>query len=196
MPITAACEHAGIAPSSHHRAMDNGLQAEQLAEQQGDHTLTDRQRVYREYRESVVRARARVAIVHVSLINKAAVGGQLVKETTRKYRNDDGEMVTESEREYTRPDWKASRFLVQHSSYRDEFADRSTRAVELTGADGGPLSLAPSEEIVASLADRLRVVAERQAKQLPGGWDAPEGEDPDVTDAVIVDEESTDDRGR
>lgn len=177
VPITAACEHAGISHSAHKRAMAEGEAAHDHAE--NGHPLTRRQEEYRAYRAAVLRARANVAVVHVSLVGKAAHGGALLKETT--YRNDEGRLVTE--REYAKPEWKASQFMLQ-TSFRDEFATRSTRSqVELSGPGGGPIELAPSEEVVLTLAERLHQVAELQRRQLPGGWDP---EPDDINDAELV----------
>lgn len=177
VPIEAACQHAGIHKASHYRAMDAG----QLAADKADagQPLTDREAEYRDYRAAVLRARAQVVVIHVGLVGKAAHGGALIKETT--YRNEDNKLVTE--REYAPPQWKASQFLLQ-TSFRDDFATRSTRSqVELSGPGGGPIELKPSEQTVLTLAERLAQVAETQRRQLPGGWDP---EDDDITDAELV----------
>lgn len=184
VPVTASCLHAGVPVSAHYRAMDAGAEAQELADD--GRPLNDRQQAYREYREQVLRARAQTVGVHVALIAKAAEGGALVKETTRRYRNDDGEMVTETEREFTRPDWRASKFFLTTGFARTEFVERSAASVELTGANGGPVQMVPAEEALHAVATRLAAVQATQAKQLPGGWD-PEDED-DVQDAELVDE--------
>lgn len=177
--MDAACQHAGIAESAHYRAIENG----ELAQDKHDNgrKLTRRESEYREYREQVLRARARVAVLHVALVTKAAQGGSLIKETT--YRNEDGQLVTE--REYARPEWQASKFMLQ-ASFRDEFARQSTRRqVELSGPGGGPVEVARTEEVLHTLAERLSEVAERHARELPGGWDA-EAEDEPLDYAEVV----------
>lgn len=202
VPIAQACLHAGISESAHFRAIEAG----ELAQAQADagNTLTAREDAYREYRESILRARAAVAVVHVALVGKAARGGQVWKETTR--REPDGSVTTE--REFTRPEWKASQFLLA-TSFRDEFGPPTRRQVEHSGPDGGPIEHAgPGETAVSALAERLAAVAEQQRQQLPGGWDPGTGEGQpaeshraiaagpavrvdldDVADAELVDEE-------
>lgn len=166
--------------------MEAGEQAEELHEQ--GKTLEERQEAYRAYRADVLRARAEAVVIHVALVGQAAHGGKVVKEVTRRYKNDDGQMVTESEREYTRPDWRASKFLLQTGPYRSEFAERQTSSVELTGANGGPLQVQPAEEALQTVAERLAAVQAVQARQLEGGWDPPE-DDQDITDAELVGDE-------
>jgi len=184
VPVTAACQHVGISWASHQRAMDAGRDAEQLAER--GEPLDERQELYRSYRADVDRARAEAVAIHVALVGQAAHGGKLVKEVIRRYRNDDGEMVTETEREYTRPDWRASKFLLSVSVAREEFSERHRASVEVTGAGGGPVEVVPAEVAIQTIAQRLQAVAATQAKQLPGGWDPPN--DDDITDAELVDE--------
>lgn len=194
VPIAQACLHAGISESAHFRAMDAGAEAEEAAEAGG--RLDDRQTAYREYRESFLRARAAVAAVHVALIGKAARGGQVIRETTR--REPDG--TIETDREFSRGEWKASAWLLS-KSFPGDFGDR--KQVEHSGPGGGPIEHAsPAEEALQTLAERLAAVRETQRAQLPGGWD-PGAEQPalsagpaervdqvdDVADAEIVDED-------
>jgi hypothetical protein len=165
VPLTQACLHAGISERAHFRAMEAG----EAAEDAHDHgeTLDDRAEAYRQYRQRIMRARAAVAVVHVALIGKAARGGQLTRETTRRLR--DGSV--ETERQWSPPEWKASAWLLS-KSFPADLGDR--RAVEVSGPDGGPVQHAgPGEEALRTLADRLAEVAERQRGQLPGGWDRP-----------------------
>lgn len=176
VPITVACDHARIPQSAHFRAMDAGEDAQAKADD--GHPLTRREVEYREYRERVIRARARVAVEHAALIGKAAHGGALLKETT--YRNDDGQLVTE--REYARPEWQASKFMLQ-ASFRADFQTGPLKSsVEVTGADGGPIEVHHSEEIVLTLAERLHTVAQRHQHQLPGGWDPEDAEEAELVD--------------
>jgi hypothetical protein len=95
-------------------------------------------------------------------------------------------MVTETEREYTRPDWRASKFLLQVSVAREEFTERHRTSMEVTGAGGGPVEVVPAEESIRTTLQRIQAVAALQQKQLPGGWDPPP--DDDITDAELVDE--------
>jgi hypothetical protein len=169
VPVTQACHHAGIGPASHFRAMENGEQAQALMDDGAD--LTDRQQAYREYRDRVLSARAKVAAVNVALVAKAAKGGQLIEETTRRYRDPDSdEMVTEVRRKYAIGDWRAARFLLQ-VSFRSDFAgaERMVRA-EVTGKNGGPVEVA-ADEVLQSIAQRLASVRADQERQIEGGWE-------------------------
>ena len=185
VPLSAALDHARIPNGAHYRAMEAGEAAQAKLDDGG--RLTDREAEYREYRDLVLRARARVAVEHAQLVRTAARGGALIEETT--YRNDDGKLVTE--RKYAPPQWQAAKFMLQ-ARFREDFQTVPAKtSVELTGADGGPIEVQHSEADVLSLAERLHVVAERQRQQLPGGWDpepdAEGGVEP-VDYAVIVDE--------
>lgn len=163
------------------------MQAGEAAEQTADTgtALDERATAYRTYRAEILRARAAVAVVHVALVGKAARGGQLLRETTR--READGSVTTE--REYARGEWKASQFLLA-TSFREDFG--ASRRLEHTGADGGPIEHASAgDQAVAALAERLEQVAAERARQLPGGWDAPAGEieaGDQVADAEVVGE--------
>lgn len=190
VPITQACLHAGISTSAHFRAMEAGELAEQATE--AGNTLTDREHAYREYRERIMRARAAVAVVHVALIGKAARGGALVRETTRTYRDEDGRPVTETDRELSRPEWKASAWLLS-KSFPGELGDR--RAVEHSGPGGGPIEhgAGPAGDALAAIAERLAEVAERQREELPGGWDRPALAAGAAERLPVVDVETVDD---
>lgn len=180
VPVVAACEANGISTSAHGRAMDSGRQAAELLEKNPTAQLTERQELYRAYREQVTRARATVAVVHVAMVGKAAEGGQLISETVKRYRNDDGQMVTETSREYSRPDWRASRFLLERT-FRDDFGVLQRQQVELTGANGGPVKVA-GEDVLQTIAARVKAVQEQQARELPGGWDRDDYIDGEVVD--------------
>ena len=175
VPLTQACIHAGISESAHFRAMEAGEAAQEDLDD--GIPIDDRADSYREYRERVLRARARVAVVNVALVAKAARGGAVVKETVRRYEreNADGETVPveEREKEYAPPQWKAAQFLLQ-TSFSQDF--RVTSRQEHTGADGGPMAVehsSPGEDALTATADRIAEVFRAQSEQLPGGWERP-----------------------
>lgn len=168
VPITVACVRAGIPTSAHHRAMEAGEQADSLADEGAE--LTDRQRLYRDYREQVTRARAKVAHVHVALVAKAAAGGQLIEETTRRYRDPETEeMVTETRKKYALGDWRASKWLLE-VSFRGEFGRERMSRVEVTGRDGAPIEVA-GDDVLRSISERLAQVQADHSRQLEGGWE-------------------------
>ena len=191
VPIGAACDHAGIHPASHRRAMDAGAAAADQEDRPDAPDLTERQREYRDYRAEFLRARAGVAVINVALVAKAAQGGALISETVKRYRDDDtGEMVTETTRTYSQPAWPAAKFLLQ-TSFREDFATQQRRQLEVSGPQGGPVQLA-GDEVLLPMAERLRRVAERQSNELPGGWEPDERDDDGVLDAELVDDEGDD----
>lgn len=183
VPITQACIRAGIATSVHHRAMEAGEQAQSLLDDGAQ--LTERQEVYRDYRERVLSARAKVAHVHVALVAKAAAGGQLIEETTRRYRDPETEeMVTETRKKYAVGDWRASKFLLE-VSFRNEFGRETKRSVELTGKDGKAIEVA-GDDVLRSISERLAAVKAAQDRQAPGGWELPAGGDDGIIDGEVV----------
>jgi transposase-like protein len=122
----------------------------------------------REFREAVERARAEAEVRMVAATVKDAMGGVLVKKTTRT--RPDG--TEEVEEQFTPPNGKvALDYLWRTSPAR--WGRRSN--VELTGVDGGPIQIEQSAT-VRSLAARLH-------QQLSGG------EDVEPVDAEIVEGE-------
>jgi hypothetical protein len=172
VPITQACYHAGVHPSTHHRAMESGEKADARAEA-GEH-LDDRDELYRDYRNRVLSARARVATVHLALIGKAAVGGQVIEETTRRYKDEDGNWVEETTKKVAPQQWKASTWLLERS-FREDFAPQRN-SVEVTGVGGGPVQVdaGSPEATLQTVSERLSAVLAKRQQELPGGWDRPE----------------------
>lgn len=177
VPITQACHYAGLHPATHHRAIAAAEEADARAD--AGHKLDERARVYREYRDRFMRARAEVAAVHVRLVADAARGGQLVRRVTRSTRGG-----TETEEQFAPPEWRAAAWLLS-KSFPGELGDRSS--VEVSGPGGGPVEHAgPGEAALSVIADRLAEVAERQRAQLPGGW---ESERPALAGGRVIDGE-------
>jgi hypothetical protein len=164
VPITQACIYSGISERAHFRAMGAGEHAEALADE--GVLLTERQEAYRAYRARVLNARAKVAVVNVTLVARAAQGGQLIEETTRRYRDPDtGEMVTETRKKYALGDWRASKWLLE-ASFRSDFGRAGLSRVELTGKENGPVEVG-GDEVLRSIRDRLHAVQRQHALQ-PG----------------------------
>jgi hypothetical protein len=112
------------------------------------------------------------------LVQKAAAGGYVLKETTRRFRGPTG-WETETERTYAAPDWRAAGWVLERT-YGPEF--RRLTQVELSGPHGGPVQVAATD--VDDLAARVLLNIEAHRGELPGP-DEP-------VDAEVVD----DDRAR
>lgn len=153
--VDTAARFAGVHPSTVWRWWSEGGEE-------------DAEPIKQDFREAVERARAEAEVRMVAATIKDAMGGVLVKKTTRT--RPDG--TEEVEEQFTPPNGKvALDYLWRTSPAR--WGRKSN--VELTGADGGPIQIEQSAT-VRSLAARLHA-------QLG------DGEEAEAADAEIVDEE-------
>jgi hypothetical protein len=160
VPITQACVYADISERAHFRAMEAGQRAAVLADEGVQ--LTGRQEAYRAYRARVLNARAKVAVVNVAVVARAAAGGQVVEETHRCYRDPEtGEMVTETRRKYALGDWRAAKWLLE-ASFRGEFGREELSRVAFTGEGGRPVEVS-GDEVLRSIRDRPHDVRRQRA---------------------------------
>jgi hypothetical protein len=188
-PLTHAAIAAGVDPASFHRWMRAAEEIEErVAEGQRTGEPVDLDRVeerYRQFRQKLLRVRARVSAENVRRVAKVAEGGYLVKETplvSREgtlVRDDDGEIVYV--REYAPPDWKAAKFLLE-ASFPREFK-RLEQADPLSGEGAG--GAVESEDVASSLAAKVKML------QIERSRDA--AEDEDITDAEIVEDDERED---
>lgn len=168
-PVTYAATAAGIGPATFHRWMARG-EGEQARVDAGG-APDPAEAPYRLLWEQVTQARAAVACANAAVVRRVAEGGYVVKE--RRYRDSaTGEIVTETD--YAPPDWRAASWMLERS-FRREFG---RPAVEVSGPDGGPVSVehaVPPE--VADIARRLQELAEQQhTYALPGAGPVIDGE--------------------
>jgi hypothetical protein len=104
--------------------------------------------------EKVVEARAQAALRNIGQIQKAAAGGYVTEEVTRKYRDPEtGRLVTETTQKRAPVDWRAAAWWLERQQ-RAHFG-RGAEQVELTGAGGGPVQIAAAIDVQA-LTQRLR----------------------------------------
>jgi hypothetical protein len=170
IPITQACLHAGVSYSAHRRALEAGERAQSSADEGRE--LTARQEAYRAYRARVLEARAKVAVINVALVARAARGGQVIEETHRRYRDPEtGQMVTETRKKYALADWRASRWLLE-VSFRGDLARERMARVEATGKGAETIEVA-GDDVLRSISDRLHAVQDQQARRFEGGSDGP-----------------------
>lgn len=117
VPLVHACVASGIARSTYHLYIQRGEDAAARADD-GEQLTDDEQRLA-DFSDRAARARAESVATQTLLVSKAAQGGYLLKETTRKYRNSEGELVTEHEKTYAPVDWRAAGFLLERRAPED-----------------------------------------------------------------------------
>lgn len=147
--LETAAENAGVNRTTLYRWQQAGSDADADPE-------------LRDFCNALTRARAEAEARMVGCVLRDAMGGTVVKRITRTYRNG----VVETEEQVTPPNHRAA----------IEFLSRSfpqtwgRRAVEVTGADGGPVQVEQRSVIIGVLADRLHATfaGELEAPGAPG----------------------------
>jgi hypothetical protein len=160
VPISIACQASGIAEQSYRNWINRG-HAEHEAratgyDAEGNAVEPDPDEdPYVEFYLEVIQARSAAAIRNMGIVQAAAQGGQIIENSKKRYKNDDGEWVEEETVKRTAPDWRAATWFME-KSFRSEFGKEATQ-VEITGAGGGPIevNLTPAEELAKRLADHL-----------------------------------------
>jgi hypothetical protein len=115
--------------------------------------------------QAVDLAQAQSRVRGVANIQRVAAGGIVTEETTRRYRDETGNMIEETTIKRSAPDWRATAFLLERT-HRAEFG--KTSAVELTGADGGPLQVAHSVDLSSAAANIKASLALSAGSVVPG----------------------------
>jgi hypothetical protein len=141
-----------------------------LVEGEADDTTAEK----REFCEAISHARAEAEVRIVAGVAKAALGGTLTKRVTRTLR--DGSKETEET--YTAPDGRVGLEFLSRA-FPARWARRN--ALEVTGADGGPIQV-DSQSTISTLAERLQAAL--------SGAVTPDG---DVIDGEVVDGEVVED---
>lgn len=184
VPVKTAAEHAGIHPNTFYRWMARGF-SEHESIANGQDPLEEEAQFLDLYK-LVSEGRAEAAVRNVALIQKAAQGGYVTKEVTKKYRDvETGKVVTQTEVERAGPDWRASAWYLERV-HKDEFGKDAVQ-VQVTGAGGGAVRIDSSVE---ELSERLgKYLAENAAVAAitAGGDDTIDGEaTEEPVDADIV----------
>jgi hypothetical protein len=186
VPVSIACQGSGVSESAFYGWMQRGW-AEQEERTNPDYVPNPDEQPHLDLFLTVTKARSEAAMRNVGLIQKAAQGGAVIEETTKKYRDHSGEQVEEKTLKRTGPDWRAAAWYLERA-HRSEFA-KGAEQVEISGPGGGPVSI--SGEEIDRLSAKLTLhieqatVAAIEASRRPEDED---GEGEDVHEAEMVEE--------
>ncbi|MEQ7008418.1 hypothetical protein ABN028_19790 [Actinopolymorpha sp. B17G11] len=151
-PVAVASAHAGISEQSFYNWMNAGRE-EIEARDAGEPPNPDHEPHMRLW-ERIIDARAAATIRNVGQLQKAAAGGYVTEETTRKFRDPEtGRIITETTTKRAPVDWRAAAWWLERQQ-RSHFG-KGVDQVELTGANGGPLQVEATVDVQA-LTQRLQ----------------------------------------
>lgn len=185
VPVDIAASHAGIGAATFHLWMGKG-RAEQERRDDGEDPDEDRD-PYVDLLDKVTRARSEAAVKGVLNVQRAAAGGAVTEETTRKWRDPEtGAPVEERTVKRMAPDWRAAAWYLERQ-HRLHFGKEAR--LELTGAGGGPVEVSvDADALAARLHENLRAVGAAVA-ELTSGDDPGDDMGEEPVDAEIVDDD-------
>lgn len=158
--LDTAADHAGIDRSTIYRWLKAAEDDDAPAE-------------LRAFRDALAHARADAEARMVATIFRDAIGGVVVKRTTRRFKD-----VTEVEETITPPNGRVALEYLARS--RPQSWSRRDKT-ELTGADGAPIQVQQKSVVIGVLADRLH---EQYAGELPPAPDHLDGDDGDAGEPI------------
>lgn len=180
-PVSVAAAYVGISERTFHRWMERGLEALDLTDE-GKPVPPD-EKPYLDLFNEIQQARSSAAVKSVVLIQRAAQGGVVTEETTKKYRDPDtGQVVEEKTVKRSAPDWRAGAWYLERQ-HRQHFGKDDKHHVELTGAGGGPVEVVEVE----ALAERVRANLAAAAAAAAGQQQITDGTDSD--DELVIEPE-------
>lgn len=187
LPVDTACALAGINPATFYRWMQRGEDARETLDATG--SLPPEEERFRDFRESVLDARAQAEQRMVGIVWQAASGGNLVSEepvldlSGNPVFDENGKAMYR--RSYSTPDGRLAMQYLQRARAHNwaQQAANVNAKVEVSGPGGGPVEVEHTVQQVVSLSERLMAVREQfeeEARELS------EGEGGDVVDAEVV----------
>lgn len=177
-PMAIAAAYCGISERAFQEWMRRG-HTERAAREEGQEPDPVEQK-YLDLYEKVTKARAAATVTSAMLIRKAAVGGQVTEETTRRYRDHEGQVVEEKTVKKTAPDWRASAFWLERQE-RGHFG----KSLDIDQTINGKVEVAVDMGELASRVQKNLAELTAAAGELTAGPADPG--DADVVDAVIDD---------
>lgn len=187
-PVDTACALAGINPATFYRWMQRGEDARETLDATG--SLPPEEERFRDFRESVLDARAQAERRMVGIVWQAASGGNLVSEepvldlSGNPVFDENGKAMYR--RSYSTPDGRLAMQYLQRArpnNWSQQAANINAK-VEVSGPGGGPVEVEHTVEQVVNLSERLMAVRqqfEAEERELAEG-------DGDVVDGEVVEE--------
>jgi len=189
-PVELCAAAAGIGEATFYRWMAEG-RAEHEAIEAGADPREDKAALLELYL-GVTANRVQAATRNVAAIQKAVQGGAVTEETTRTFRDHDGQTVTEKTVKRAAPDWRAASWYLERQFAR-HFGKAATE-VQITGAGGGPIQVAAeAEDLSRRLSEHIAVATAGTALALPEAVGGDDGDDDDDGDGEIVEATLVDD---
>lgn len=183
-PMWAAAEYAGITCRTFERWAARGYEEDTRLHNDSTAVPDETEAPYRQLFLDLQRARADATVRNTTNIQRAAMGGIVTEETTKKYRDPStGEMVEETTVKRTAPDWRASAWWLERRDAAN-FGKQADLALEVSGPGGGPMQVAAGS--VDDLAEKVR--ANILALTATAATEDERDSD-DVTDAEIVEDD-------
>lgn len=173
-PMNAAAAYCGISVRAFEDWMRRG-HTEQGRRDDGEEPDPVEQK-YLDLYLRIIEARAHASVASVGLIRKSAVGGQVTETTTRKYRDTNGEVVTETTEKRTAGDWRAAAWWLERQQ-RSDFGKETKVTAEVSGEITHAVK---TDELAARIRANLERAAEHAAIAA--------GPADTIEDAEVVDE--------
>lgn len=158
--IVSAAAIAGISETTYYRWLERGREAEETLAETGE--LDPYETPFRKFREAVTRAHAQGEDYATGVLRKLIEGGYVVKTRTKRFRDPaSGQVVEEVEEDVAEPDGRMLQFYLERRHRRPDGWGK-TESLELSGPEGGPVSVSGGGTDLVALADQIRRHADQR----------------------------------